>query len=140
MPNMHTLSDRILAKRALLNAITAASNTSSAIDTLGYARAAVIFTSAPSGSGTTSDCKLQDGSASDGSDAADITGAAFTQVTTAGGAKIQIMNIDLSKRKRYLTVVHTGAGGSAAGQVNATVLLFNGEGMPPTQDVTPVSI
>lgn len=138
MPNMHTLSQRVLVKPTLIGAITAASNNGTGVNCLGYARAAAIFHSAPSGTGTTSDCKLQE--SADNSTFADVTSATFTQVTTAGGAKLALMDIDLSKRLQYLRLVHTGAGGSAAGQFEGSILLFNGQGMPPTQDVTPVSV
>lgn len=130
----------MLFKPSLISAITAASNNGTAVNCLGYGRAAVVFHSKPTGAGTTSDCKLQEGLLADGSDAADVTGGAFTQVTTALGEKLQVMNVDLSKRLQYLRVVHTGAGGSAAGQVSVEIILFNGEGKPPTQDVTPVSV
>lgn len=138
MGNLHTPTDRVLVKASLITAITAASNNGTGVDCLGYSRAMAVFHSAPSGSGTTSDCKLQE--SSDNSTFADVTGATFTQVTTAGGAKIQAMNIDLAKRLRYLRLVHTGAGGSAAGQAEGALYLFNGQGAPPTQDVTPISV
>ena len=141
MSNNHTATDRWLIKSALTPAaITAAGVNGSIIDTLGFTRALFIFNSAPSGTGTTSDCKLQEGAAANLSDAADVTNATFTQVTTVTGHKVECMNVDLSKRKRYLRLVQTGAGGSAAGAFSGEVILYNGEGMPPTQDVTPVSV
>lgn len=138
--NIHTPSDVVLVKSGLVVPITAAANTGKHVDTQGYTRAMVVFHSLPTGTGTTSDCKLQDGAAANGSDAADIAGAAFTQVTTVLGEKIQVMNVDLSKRKRYLTAIHTGAGGSAAGAASVEIVLFNGEAYPQAQDLTPVSI
>lgn len=139
MSNIHTPTDNVLVKPSFNTAITAATNTGSAVDTLGYENALCIFYSAPSGSGTTSDCKLQDSTAS-GSGFADVSSATFTQVTTAGGAKVETMNVKLSKRNRYLKLVHTGAGGSAAGQAMGIIVLFNGRYRAPSQDVTPVSV
>jgi len=52
-------------------------------------------------SGTTLDCKIQEGNASNGSDAADITGAAFTQVTTVTGQQ----EIHFKASKRYVRAV-----------------------------------
>jgi hypothetical protein len=140
MPNIHTPTDSILAKHSFILAITAASVNGTVIDTLGYEKALAIFDSAPSGGGTTSDCKLQEGDQANGSDAADVATATFAQVTTAGGQKIETMNINLSKRKRYLRLVHTGAGGAAAGQAVGVILLFNPRNAAPTQDVTPKTV
>jgi hypothetical protein len=97
-----------------------------------------VFNSAPSGSGTTSDCKLQE--SDDNSSFTDVAGAAFVQVTTAGGAKIETMSINLTIRKRYLRLVHTGAGGSAAGLAAGEIYLFNPRYAPVTQDVAAVSV
>lgn len=137
---IHTPTDQVLVKSAFNTPITAAANNGATINALGYGRALAIFDSAPSGAGTTSDCKLQEGAASDASDMADVTSGVFVQNTTVAGHVVKTMNIDLSKRKQYLRLVHTGAGGSAAGQAVGTLVLFNGESRPPTQDVTAVSI
>ncbi len=138
--NIHRPSEHVLVKHTFILAITAATVNGGVVDTLGYDKALAIFDSAPSGGGTTSDCKLQDGSLANASDQADVSGATFTQITTAGGQKIEAMNIDLKKRKRYLRLVHTGAGGSAAGQAVGMILLFNAGNFPPTQDVTAVNV
>src|SRR5262245_6280085 len=140
MSNIHTPSKHCLVKHSFITAITAASNNGTSIDCRGFERALAIFNSAPSGSGTTSDCKLQDGAQSNGSDAADVSGATFAQVTTAGGQKIETMDIDLRKRNRYLRLVHTGAGGSAAGQATGIIILFNPRNGSPSQDVAAVSV
>lgn len=138
--NIHTPSKQALVKHTFITAITAASNNGTSIDCQGYERALAIFDSAPSGGGTTSDCKLQDGAQSNGSDAVDVAGATFAQITTAGGQKVETMDIDLRKRNRYLRLVHTGAGGSAAGQAVGIILLFNSRNLPPSQDVAAVSV
>ena len=137
----HQLSAEVLFKAGFCVPITAASNNGAGIDCLGYRRACAIFHSKPTGTGTTSDCKLQESSDDGSSDAyADVTSATFTQVTTAGGEKCAVMEIDLAKRERYLRLVHTGAGGSAAGAAAGHILLFRGGQTAPTQDVTVVSV
>lgn len=133
----HNLSKNAVVKDCFATAITAAANNGAVIDTAGFDRVMFIFDSKPSGSGTTSDCKLQDGAASDGSDQADVTGATFTPVTTAGGAKCAALDVKLSKRQRYLRLVHTGAGGSAAGVAAAVGILYRGSKAPVSQDVAP---
>ena len=60
--------------------------------------------------------------------------------TTAGGVVLETMSVDLSKRNRYLRLVHTGAGGSAAGFAMAIILLFNGRYLGVTQDPADVLV
>lgn len=138
MSNIHTPSDHVLSKHSFSLAITAASTNGTGVDTRGFEKAAAIFYAAPSGAGTTSDCKLQE--SDDNSSFSDVSSATFTQVTTAGGAKMATMNINLSKRKRYLRLVHTGAGGSAAGQAYGLIELYNARNAAVSQDVTPVTV
>ena len=138
MSNIHRLSEHMLLKGDFEVAITAAATNGTGIDTLGYRRACAIFYSTPSGSGTTSDCKLQD--SSDNSTFADVSSASFTQATTAGGAQWQLMAIDLAKRNRYLRLVHTGAGASAGGQAAGAILLFEAWDAAPTQDTAAIHV
>ena len=139
MANIHRPSQSVLVKPSFLTAITAAVNTGAGVDCLGYRRACALFNAAPSGAGTTSDCKLQE--SADNSSFADVTGAAFAQVTTAGGAKLELLDIDLAKRLRYLRLVHTGAGGSAAGQAAGIIELFNPTStIALVQDVAAVAV
>lgn len=141
MANIHTASDHMLEKHQISLAITAATTNATGFSTKGFEKALAIFYAAPSGSGTTSDCKLQESSDDGSTDAyADVANAAFAQVTTAGGAKIQVMNINLSKREEYLRLVHTGAGGSAAGQAYALIILYNGRTLPPTHTQTVITV
>ena len=138
--NIHTPSDSVLAKHSFSVPITAASTNGLVIDTQGYEKAFAVFYANPSGGGTTADCKLQDGLLSNGSDQADVASAVFAQITTAGGAKLETMNINLSKRKRYMRLVFTGAGGAAAGQAYGTIYLFNPRYAPVAQDNNPVNV
>lgn len=140
MSNIHRPTDHALVKHSFILPITAATTNGNVIDTQGYERALAIFDSAPSGGGATSDCKLQDGDLANGADQADVPTATFPQVTTAGGQKIETMNINLSKRRRYLRLVHTGAGRAAAGQAVGVLILFNPRNAAPAQDVAVVTV
>lgn len=131
MSNIHTPSDHVKSVHSLSVAITAAATNGSSADCRGFEDALVVVYAAPSGAGTTSDFKVQE--SSDNSAFSDVTGAAFTQITTAGGSKLYVGDIKLAKRLQYLRVVHTGAGGSAAGQAYANILLLNGRNKPVAQ-------
>lgn len=126
--NVHQLTSVAQLKANFNVAITAAAVNGTAVDTQGYDRALAIFVSTPSGTGTTSDCKVQEGAASNLSDAADIVGAVFAQATTVGGAVLESLELDLTKtgRLRYIRLVHTGAGGSAAGVASGIIILYRG--------------
>lgn len=139
--NIHQLSSVAQLKANFINLITAASNNGATVDTLGYDKALALFYSLPTGSGTTSDCKLQDGALANASDMADVSSATFAQATTVGGAVLESMEIDLQKRKRYIRLVHTGAGGSAAGSAVGIIILYRGRYTDQiSQAVTPVSV
>lgn len=141
MNNLHTLSDRILVSTALdVASITAASNNGTGIDCRGYTRAAFVVLRNPSGAATTSDVKLQE--STDNSSFSDVSGGTLTQITTgdANDGKTQILEVDLRKRSRYLRLVHTGAGGSAAGHVAGLAFLWAGQAVKPSQEMTPVSV
>lgn len=138
--NIHRLSENIKAIAAFNVAITAAATNGATVDTLGFRRAAAVVNHTPSGALTTSDVKLQESSDSFSADTADVTGATFTQATTVGGNKVQVLDIDLAPRKRYLRLVHTGAGASAAGQATGVFLLFEPGYAAVTQPTTAVSV
>lgn len=136
----HTFSDNFGLDAEFINAITAAANNGTGVDTLGYRRAVAVFITSPSGSGTTSDCKLQESSAGVSSGMADCSpAAAFTQGTTVGGLQVQYMNINLAAHKRYLRLVHTGAGGSAAGSAAGIIILGEPAYAAATQTTAAVS-
>lgn len=138
MNNIHTPSEQVQTVHGFAVTISAATINGAAADCRGFENAKAIFYAAPSGSGTTSDCKLQE--SDNNSDWVDVTGAAFTQVTTAGGAKLYVMDIKLAHRERYLRLVHTGAGGSAAGQAYGLIELYNARYNPVTQANTAKSV
>ena len=131
MNNIHTPSEHIKKALVIALAITAATTNSSSVDAQGHETGFAWFYANPSGVGTTSDCKLQE--SSDNANWVDVENAAFTQVTTAGGAKTFTMNINLAHRMRYLRLVHTGAGGSAAGTASGGIDLLNARYNPVSQ-------
>lgn len=135
MGNMHTPSSHVKENSSFCLTITAAATNGAVVDTQGFENALVVFHTNPSGAGTTSDCKVQEGDAANLSDAADVATATFTQGTTAGGRTIQVGTLRLAKRKRYLRLVHTGAGAAAAGAAAGEVLLFNGRNAPVSHGV-----
>lgn len=63
--------------------------------------------------------KLQHGDASDGSDAADVTGATFTSVGTTDDESSQCIVVKIDGLKQYLRYVGTIATGPAVVAVNA---------------------
>ena len=63
--------------------------------------------------------KLQHGDAADGSDAADITGATFTTVTTSNDPLTETITIKADGLKRYLRYVGTITTGPAVVGVSA---------------------
>lgn len=136
--NIHTPSEFIKKLVVFCVAIAAAVTNSTSVDCQGFENAFAWFYASPSGGGTTSDCKLQE--SSDNATWADVAGAAFTQVTTAGGAKTYVMDINLAQRSRYLRLVHTGAGGAAAGQASGGIDLLNARYNPVSQTNAAVSV
>ena len=134
--NIHTASETVKTSHQFTVAITAATTNATGVDCLGYETAKAIFYAAPTGTGTTADCKVQE--SSDNSTFADVTSASFTQVTTAGGAKLYVGDLILSKRSRYLRLSFTGAGGSAAGQAYGLIELYIPRYAPVTQTNTAV--
>lgn len=136
MSNIHTPSQNVKVVHSLTNAITAAANNGASADLLGFDDAMVSVYGAPTGAGTTSDFKVQD--SSDDSSYADVTGAVFTQMTTAGGAKHYVGNVKAANVRRYIRVVQTGAGGAAAGIATAQITLLNPRRAPVAQANTAV--
>lgn len=118
----HTASAVLQENIGATVAITAAATHGAATDTLNFRRAFALFYSLPTGSGTTADCYIEECATSGGS-YVKVPSSDFTQATTVGGAQLQMLNIDLAKRLRYLKVVMTGAGGSAAGVMTALIVL-----------------
>lgn len=136
--NMHTPTKNVRSTHGFSVAVTQASTNGASVDCQGYEDAKAIFYANPSGAGTTIDCKLQE--SSDNAAWTDVPTASFTQATTAGGAKLLLMDVKLSKRNRYLRLVVTCAGGAAAGQTYGLIELYNARYRPVAQDNTAKSV
>lgn len=107
---IHALASAVVSQ---LEAVAARTSTltGTAFDTLGYEGSMLVLLSSALGTGTspTLDVKIQH-SDSASSGFADITGAAFTQVTDAAGAGVQNLVLRRDKVKRYIRVIGTIAG------------------------------
>jgi len=136
--NLHTPSEQVKTAPGFAVAIAAATTNGTSVDCQGFETGKAIFNSAPSGGGTSSNCKLQE--SDDNAAFADVADAAFAPVTTAAGAKIQVMDIKLSNRKRYLRLVHTGAGGAADGIAYGLIELYNARYNPVSQINPAISV
>ena len=98
------------------------------IDTRGYHQALVVLNV---GTVTTSlDVKVQQSSDDGSSDAyADISGAAFTQVTTANDVTVYVARVNLDATERYIRVVGTGVGASQSYGVDVVLSpYYTGDG------------
>lgn len=98
------------------------------IDTRGYHQALVVLNV---GTVTTSlDVKVQQSSDDGSSDAyADISGAAFTQVTTANDVTVYVARVNLDATERYIRVVGTGVGTSQSYGVDVVLSpYYTGDG------------
>lgn len=120
---MHTIdADSELGDINLSAAQTlAATGAGTAVNISGYSGILKVnLNSAAVGGGVnTLDVKLQTGALADGSDAVDVSGAAFVQVTDAG-ASFQSIALDTRLCGKYIREYHTlGAGASAICSVQA---------------------
>tara|TARA_R100001086_G_scaffold173598_1_gene95150 strand:+ start:130 stop:519 length:390 start_codon:yes stop_codon:yes gene_type:complete len=94
MPRFNQLANRVKFNVALAPVSkSAGSTTSSAIDLTGYSKAALLVSVGVISSSGTVDCKVQS-SATSGGSYADITGAAITQMTQAGGDSDDTVQVD----------------------------------------------
>lgn len=147
MGNIHTPSDSVLAKPSLDPEVRTASANGAGVDCRGFERALVILHVGAHDRTTgdeTLDVKIQESSDDGSADAfADVSGAAFAQlgnvVPNATKGNVYVMDIDLSKRERYLRAVGTAAGTTPSTAYGVTILLLNARYTPVSQDATPVS-
>ena len=115
MPRFNQLSNRIGFNVALAPVSKSAGATSSAaIDLTGYSKAALVVTVGVIASSGTVDCKVQ-ASATSGGSYADITGAAITQMTEAGGdsGSTVIVDFENPNGKPFVKTVLTNATAAA---------------------------
>lgn len=115
MPRFNQLSNRIGIATALAPVSkSAGTTTSSAIDMTGYSKGSLVVTVGVISSSGTVDCKVQ-ASATSGGSYADITGAAITQMTEAGGdsgSTVQV-DFDIPNGKPFVKTVLTNATAAA---------------------------
>lgn len=85
----------------------------------------------------TLDVKVQEGRESDLSDAADITGAVFAQITTVNDATIYHARINCKNWERYMRIV--GVVAVADCEYGVTVILCKHDGLSPVTQVNATS-
>ncbi len=114
----------------------ASAPTGAAIDCLGFREAKVVLAVATvAGTSPTLDVKVQSSDASGGT-YADISGAAFTQVTTANDEKVFVGRIHLQPQQRWLKVVATHGGTHTESSYCCVVELSEYRKPPVTQSET----
>jgi len=101
-----------------------------AIDRRGFEEALVVVNSGVNGTGGTVNVKVQESDASD-SGFADITDAAFSEITEDNDNTVYVGRLNLVGRKRYLRVVATV--GTAACDLGVDVILGAASELPVTQ-------
>lgn len=108
---------------------TAATYNGTGIDRKGFEEALVVLNSGTNEATGTVDVKAQD--SADNTTFADVTGAAFTQITTANDNNIYVGRLNLVGLKRYLRVVAVVA--NAACVFSVTINLGAAKQLPVSQ-------
>jgi hypothetical protein len=137
---MRGISEKLLVKSAIppdnYNAAAAAGLT---IDTRDFDEVVFVLHSGTNGSGGTVDIKLQEGEASNMSDAADVSGGAFAQITEANDNGVYLMRVLTKNTKRYLRLYATV--GTATCDFGALALLGETDKLEPlTQDNSIITV
>ena len=115
MPKFRQLGDRVTFVQALAPVSkSAGTTTSSAIDLTGFSKASLLVDIGVISSSGTVDCKVQ-ASATSGGSYADITGAAITQATQAGGdsGSQQLVDFEIPVGKPFVKTVLVNATAAA---------------------------
>lgn len=136
---IHTPSDSLKVKAAVTSQALASGATNGAIiDAAGFERALLVVNVGDmTGTSPTLDVKVQDGAASNLSDAADVSGAALTQIDGTHDQAVYLLDLNLAKRKRYIRAVFTVGGTSTpTAPAGASWILVDGRHLPVTQDNT----
>ena len=110
---------------------SAATHKGPAIDRLGFEEALVVVNSGANGAGGTVDIKVQESDTTTDGDFADVSGAAFTQITEANDNNVYVGRLNLVGRKRYLRVV--AVVGTAACDFGVEVILGAAKELPVSQ-------
>lgn len=129
----NTLHELLAVRPALHPASQGAGAVNGVItDRRGYDEAMLSLQAGALGTNATLDAKIQHGNVSDGSDMADVSGAAITQMTQAGtdkSNKLALLRVRAEGLKRYIRVVSTVA--TAASLVGAQWIMLRNSGQVP---------
>jgi hypothetical protein len=142
---MRQLTSSALVKPTLVPASLAAGATNGVgVDCRGYGRATLLVSVGELAGDHNVTVKLQQSSDDAATDAyTDVTSATTGAIAAAGDAAVYAIEVDLSKRERYLRAVGTVAGTSTPVALTSAVLILHRPGtsnLPPTQDKTVVSV
>src|SRR5947209_8640520 len=145
--NIHTPSDHLLGKPSLAPAARTAAANGGGVDCRGFEDALVVLHVGAHDHTTgdeTLDVKMQESSDNGSSDAfADVAGAAFAQIAgqaiDATKGNTYLLNVKLSKRKRYLRAVGTAAGTTPSTVYSVQIVLLNARNSPVAQDAAAIS-
>lgn len=143
MPNIHRFSQSVYEKGSFmvnLATVQSAHSGGASIDTLalpgGPFRRAALTIGATVSAGTL-DASVQE--SADDVTYSTISGGAITQLTSSASNVVAIIDIDLSKRKRYLRAYYEPSG-SATGYANAVFHLYEPMNAYLRQGVSAVTI
>ena len=105
------------------------------IDCTGFDRVCHVIHVGAMASGSTLDYKVQEAAATGMSGAADVTGAALTQIThTAGGSKVYAIDMPVNPAKPYQKAVAAAAVDAVVS--GAIAILYEGSGTFPKTAAT----
>lgn len=129
----------LLGRCKIVNSIVPVSSntalTGVEIDCTGFDRVCHIITVGAMATGSTLDYKVQDAAATGMSGAADITGAALTQIAAASGAsKVYAIDVPVNPARPFQKAV--GAAATDVVLVGAVALLYEGSGTFPKTAAT----
>lgn len=141
---MRQLTSSALDKIAIVPATLGAGATNGpGVDCRGYGRANLkVLVGVVPGDNTVT-VKLQQSSDNGAGDAyTDVAGATTAAIAAAGGSAVYNIEVDLSKRERWLRAVATTAGTGPAVPTSAVIILHRpgSANLPPTQDKTVVTV
>lgn len=135
----HATENYLVKSGILPQSTSAAELTDAYIDTKDYTEALVIYHAGTMGASAESDFGVEHSVSTTEASFARLTGASFTQVTTANDNTIYTMAIDLTQTKRYIRCQNQGDG-SNAGVVSGCVVLIGGKNLPVSQDNTAIDV
>lgn len=109
---------------------SAASTDGASVDTKGYRHAVVVVNAGIAAASAEADIKIQD--SADDSSFADISGATFTQITTANDDTCYVGFVNCDANRRYLRAV-VACDGTNAVELGVSIVLMQPEVGPAAQ-------